>query len=116
MALFAAKVVPVCSGSRTLKDAVNEALRDWAASWEDTHYLLGSGSGAEPLPRHGAGVPVGGREELVEQMREQMGEEVVALVACVRGGSNPIGFFARFIEADRPKPWARLPGRGSGTP
>ncbi|ADN01158.1 tryptophan synthase subunit beta [Spirochaeta thermophila] len=115
MELFGAKVVPVRSGSRTLKDAVNEALRDWAASWEDTHYLLGSALGPSPFPDMVREFQSVVGREVVEQIREQVGEEVEALVACVGGGSNAIGFFAPFIEADRPKLiGVEAGGRGNG--
>ena len=62
MELMGAEVIPVTSGDRTLKDAVNEALRDWAASFDDTHYLLGTAAGPHPFPTDGAPVPAGDRQ------------------------------------------------------
>lgn len=102
MEMFGAKVVPVSSGSRTLKDAVNEALRDWASSWDNTHYLIGSALGPSPFPDMVREFQSVIGKELVEQIKEIVSEDVEALVACVGGGSNSIGFFAPFIEQDRP--------------
>jgi tryptophan synthase beta chain len=109
MQRFGAEVVPVRGGSGTLKDAVNEALRDWASSFRDTHYLLGSALGPSPYPdmvRHFQSVI--GRE--TEAQIRARGLQVEALVACVGGGSNAIGFFAPFL--DRPSP--RLIGVEAG--
>ena len=100
MELFGAKVVPVDSGSRTLKDAVNEALRDWSASFADTHYLLGSALGPSPFPDMVREFQSVIGKEVQEQSR---GLDVEALVTCVGGGSNAIGFFAPFIEQSRPR-------------
>ena len=115
MQRFGAEVVPVRGGSGTLKDAVNEALRDWAASYADTHYLLGSALGPSPYPamvREFQAV-IGRETEL--QIRER-GLEVEALVACVGGGSNAIGFFAPFVERARPRLiGAEAGGRGTAT-
>ncbi len=116
MELFGAKVIPVSSGSRTLKDAVNEALRDWASSFQDTHYLLGSALGPSPFPdmvREFQSVI--GRE--TEKQIEEAGAQVEALVACVGGGSNSIGFFSPFIETASPRligVEAGGDGRGAG--
>ena len=102
MELFGAKIVPVGSGSRTLKDAVNEALRDWAGSFEDTHYLIGSALGPSPFPdmvREFQSVI--GRE--TDAQAAELGLDVDALVACVGGGSNSIGFFAPYLEARTPR-------------
>ncbi|MFW5695310.1 MAG: tryptophan synthase subunit beta [Alkalispirochaeta sp.] len=102
MELFGATVVPVSSGTRTLKDAVNEALRDWAASYDDTHYIIGSALGPSPYPdmvREFQAVI--GRE--VEEQLATRGLEAEALVACVGGGSNAIGFFAPFIDRESPR-------------
>ncbi|MFP4331479.1 MAG: tryptophan synthase subunit beta, partial [Spirochaetaceae bacterium] len=109
MELFGATVVPVTSGTRTLKDAVNEALRDWAGSFDQTHYIIGSALGPSPYPdmvREFQSVI--GRE--VEAQLAERGETATALVACVGGGSNAIGFFAPFL--DRPSP--RLVGSEAG--
>jgi tryptophan synthase beta chain len=102
MELFGAKVIPVVSGSRTLKDAVNEALRDWAASFPETHYLLGSALGPSPYPdmvREFQAVI--GRE--TQAQIEEAGIQVEALVACVGGGSNSIGFFSPYIDLPAPR-------------
>ncbi len=115
MELFGAEVRPVSSGSRTLKDAVNAALRDWASSWEDTHYLLGSALGPAPYPdmvREFQSVI--GRETRA-QLADCGGIEPDALVACVGGGSNAIGFFEPYLEDSRPiLMGAEAGGRGPG--
>jgi len=98
MRLLGAEVRVVESGSRTLKDAINEAMRDWVSSVEDTYYLLGSAVGPHPYPlivREAQSV-IGG--ETRAQMLEQTGRLPDYLVACVGGGSNAIGFFHPFFE------------------
>jgi tryptophan synthase beta chain len=98
MELMGAEVVPVASGGRTLKDAVNEALRDWTASFADTHYLLGTVAGPHPFPLMVREFQrVIGREAR-EQILETEGRLPDAIIACVGGGSNAIGIFADFIE------------------
>jgi tryptophan synthase beta chain len=98
MELMGARVVPVESGGRTLKDAINEALRDWSASFETTHYLLGTAAGPHPFPTMVREFQrVIGREARA-QILEQLGCRPDAVVACVGGGSNAIGIFADFIE------------------
>ena len=100
MQLMGAKVVPVESGGRTLKDAINEALRDWSASFETTHYLLGTAAGPHPFPIMVREFQrVVGREARV-QILEQLGRLPHAAIACVGGGSNSIGLFADFLEDD----------------
>ncbi len=102
MELYGAKVHPVTSGSRTLKDAVNEAMRDWAANPDSTHYVLGSALGPAPFPdmvREFQSVI--GRE--VKKQVEERGIKVGAMVACVGGGSNSIGFFEPFINEKSPR-------------
>ncbi len=97
MELMGAEVVPVTSGDRTLKDAVNEALRDWTASYADTHYLLGTVAGPHPFPLMVREFQrVIGREAR-EQILEIEGRLPDAVIACVGGGSNAIGIFADFI-------------------
>ena len=102
MEMYGAKVYPVTSGSRTLKDAVNEAMRDWAANPDSTHYVLGSALGPSPFP------------DMVREFQSVIGKEVKrqaaeknldveALIACVGGGSNSIGFFAPFIDEKSPR-------------
>ena len=102
MELYGAKVHPVTSGSRTLKDAVNEAMRDWAAHPDTTHYVLGSALGPAPFP------------DIVREFQSVIGYEVKqqcaernidigAMVACVGGGSNAIGFFSPFVDETEPR-------------
>jgi tryptophan synthase beta chain len=97
MELMGAEVVPVESGSRTLKDAINEALRDWAASFGDTHYLLGTVAGPHPFPLMVREYQrVIGREARA-QILEAEGRLPDACIAAVGGGSNAIGLFADFV-------------------
>lgn len=103
MELMGAKVIPVSAGSGTLKDAVNEALRDWSASYLDTHYLLGTAAGPHPYPT------------MVREFQKIIGEEVHQqilakenrlpdyAIACVGGGSNAIGLFHEFIPHESVK-------------
>lgn len=102
MELYGAKVHPVKSGSRTLKDAVNEAMRDWAANPDSTHYVLGSALGPAPFPdivREFQSVI--GRE--VKKQAQERGIKIGAMIACVGGGSNSIGFFEPFINEKSPR-------------
>jgi tryptophan synthase beta chain len=100
MELMGARVVPVEGGGRTLKDAINEALRDWSASFETTHYLLGTAAGPHPFPTMVREFQrVIGREARA-QIIEQLGRLPDAVVACVGGGSNAIGLFADFLDDD----------------
>jgi tryptophan synthase beta chain len=112
--LFGAEVVPVKGGAATLKDAINEAMRDWSASFETTHYLLGSALGPSPYPdmvREFQAVI--GREVEAEILRRALAPE--ALVACVGGGSNAIGFFSPFLERPLPRlVGVEAGGRGDG--
>jgi tryptophan synthase beta chain len=100
MQLMGAEVVPVESGGRTLKDAINEALRDWSASFETTHYLLGTAAGPHPFPTMVREFQRVIGKEARAQMIEQLGRLPDAVVACVGGGSNAIGLFADFIGDD----------------
>ena len=98
MQLMGAEVIPVTSGGRTLKDAVNEALRDWTASFADTHYILGTVAGPHPFPLMVREYQrVMGREARA-QILETEGKLPDAVIACVGGGSNAIGIFADFLE------------------
>ena len=97
MRLMGAEVVAVESGGRTLKDAINEALRDWAASFETTHYLLGTAAGPHPFPTLVKEYQSVIGREAREQILGQEGRLPDAVVACVGGGSNAIGLFAEFI-------------------
>jgi phosphoribosylanthranilate isomerase len=101
MELLGAQVVPVTTGSATLKDAVNEALRDWAASYESTHYCLGSALGPHPFPAMVAHFQKVIGEEAKKQMRERVGRDPDLCIACVGGGSNAIGLFSAFIDEPR---------------
>jgi len=97
MELMGAEVIPVESGSRTLKDAINEALRDWAASFADTHYLLGTVAGPHPFPLIVREFQrVIGKEARAQILAEE-GRLPDAVIACVGGGSNAMGAFAEFV-------------------
>ena len=98
MELMGAEVVPVAGGGRTLKDAVNEALRDWTASYEDTHYLLGTVAGPHPFPLMVREYQRVIGKEAREQILAIEGRLPDAVIACVGGGSNAIGIFSDFIE------------------
>jgi tryptophan synthase beta chain len=98
MELMGAKVVPVTAGTRTLKDATNEALRDWVSSVTHTHYIIGSVVGPDPFPRLVRDFQsVIGREARV-QVLERFGRLPRSVVACVGGGSNAIGIFSAFLD------------------
>jgi tryptophan synthase beta chain len=102
MELFGAKVVPVYSGSKTLKDAINEAFRDWAESFSNTFYLIGSALGPSPYPDMvRVFQSVIGRETKAQLAERGVTPEV--LVACVGGGSNAIGFFEPFLDDVTPR-------------
>ena len=98
MGLLGAEVRTVRSGSRTLKDAVNEALRDWVATVEDTHYCLGSVMGPHPYPWMVREFQRVVGDEAREQFRKLAGGEPDVIVACVGGGSNAAGTFAGFVD------------------
>ena len=100
MELMGAEVLPVTAGSRTLKDAINEALRDWTASYEDTHYLLGTVAGPHPFPLMVREFQRVIGKEAREQILEIEGRLPDAVIACVGGGSNAIGIFSDFIADD----------------
>jgi tryptophan synthase beta chain len=101
MKLLGAEVVPVTSGSRTLKDAINEAMRDWVTNVADTHYLLGTVAGPHPFPTMVRDFHKVIGEEAREQMLALTGRLPDAILACVGGGSNAIGIFNAFIpDAD----------------
>lgn len=98
MKLLGANVIPVSSGSKTLKDAINEALRDWTASVKDTYYLLGSVLGPAPYPEMVAYFQSIIGKEAREQIMQMEGKLPSAIIACVGGGSNAIGIFKEFIN------------------
>jgi len=91
------QVIPVHSGSRTLKDAVNEAMRDWVTNLSTTHYLVGSVIGPHPFPTLVRDFQKVIGKEIKSQLREIKGKLPDVLVACVGGGSNAIGTFYDFI-------------------
>ena len=95
--MLGAKVIPVHSGSKTLKDAVNEALRDWVTNLSTTHYLVGSAIGPHPFPTIVRDFQKVIGEEIRKQLFEVRGKLPDAVVACVGGGSNAIGTFYNFI-------------------
>ncbi len=98
MELLGATVVPVTSGTRTLKDATNEALRDWVASVRTTHYVIGSVVGPDPFPRLVRDFQrVIGRETR-DQVVQRTGQLPAAVIACVGGGSNALGIFTAFLD------------------
>lgn len=98
MELMGAKVIPVHAGSATLKDACNEALRDWSATYETTHYLLGTAAGPHPFPTIVREFQKMIGEETKNQILAREGRLPDAVIACVGGGSNAIGMFADFID------------------
>jgi tryptophan synthase beta chain len=100
MQLLGAEVVPVESGTRTLKDAINEAMRDWVTNVERTHYLIGSAMGPHPFPTIVRELQRVISVETREQFAAQAGGVPDAVIACVGGGSNAIGTFADWIEVD----------------
>lgn len=98
MRLMGAEVIPVTSGSATLKDACNEAMRDWSGSYEKAHYLLGTAAGPHPFPTIVREFQRIIGEETKKQILEREGRLPDAVIACVGGGSNAIGMFADFID------------------
>jgi tryptophan synthase beta chain len=97
MHLLGAKVVPVDSGSKTLKDALNEALRDWVTHVEDTFYIIGTVAGPHPYPMMVRDFQRVIGDECLLQMPEQVGRQPDAVIACVGGGSNAMGLFYPYI-------------------
>ncbi|MDQ2103270.1 tryptophan synthase subunit beta [Azospirillum isscasi] len=98
MKLLGAEVVPVTSGARTLKDAMNEALRDWVTNVSDTYYLIGTAAGPHPYPAMVRDFQSVIGDEVRVQMQELEGRLPDSLVACVGGGSNAIGLFHPFLD------------------
>ncbi|QSX32302.1 tryptophan synthase subunit beta [Shewanella avicenniae] len=103
MRLMGAEVIPVTSGSSTLKDACNEAMRDWSGSYERAHYLLGTAAGPHPFPTIVREFQKMIGEEAKQQVLEKEGRLPDAVIACVGGGSNAIGMFADFIKEESVK-------------
>ena len=110
MKLLGAEVIPVTIGSRTLKDAINEAMRDWVANVDTTHYLLGTVAGPAPFPEMVRDFHRVIGDEAREQMLSRFGRLPDAVAACVGGGSNAIGIFTAFISDDN----VRLVGLEAG--
>ena len=98
MKMLGAEVKPVTSGSSTLKDAMNEALRDWVANVENTYYLIGTVAGPHPYPTMVRDFQCVIGNEVREQMREMEGRLPDTLIACVGGGSNAMGLFHPFLD------------------
>ena len=117
MHLLGAEVRPVTSGSRTLKDAMNEALRDWVANVEDTFYIIGSAAGPHPYPAMVRDFQTVIGNETRAQMLAQDGKLPDLVVACVGGGSNAIGMFHPFVDdADVEIHGVEAAGEGVDTP
>jgi tryptophan synthase beta chain len=110
MRMLGAEVIPVSAGSATLKDAMNEAIRDWITNVESTHYLIGSAAGPHPYPMLVRDLQSVIGHETREQILEREGRLPDALVACVGGGSNAIGLFHPFLD----DPGVRLLGAEAG--
>ncbi len=117
MRLLGAEVVPVTNGSRTLKDAINEALRDWVANVDSTHYLLGTVAGPHPFPAMVRDFHKIIGEEARAQVLELTGRLPDAVAACVGGGSNAIGIFHAFLDDESVALYGfEAAGRGIDTP
>ena len=110
MRLLGAEVIPVTIGTRTLKDAINEALRDWVANVDSTHYLLGTVTGPHPFPEMVRDFHKIIGEEARVQLAEEIGRLPDAVAACVGGGSNAMGIFNAFLD----EPGVRLFGFEAG--
>ncbi len=98
MQMLGSEVVPVTTGSRTLKDAINEAMRDWVSSVDTTHYVFGTAAGPHPFPSLVRSFTRGIGDESRAQTLDLIGRLPDAVVACVGGGSNAIGMFAGFVD------------------
>jgi tryptophan synthase beta chain len=98
MRLLGAEVRPVSSGTQTLKDAINEAIRDWVTNVRDTHYLLGSALGPHPYPTMVREFQSVIGREARQQILEETGRLPDTVIACVGGGSNAIGIFSAFVD------------------
>ena len=100
MKILGASVVPVESGSKTLKDALNEAMRDWVTNIHNTYYIIGTVAGPHPYPMMVRDFQAVIGEECLEQMPELAGRQPDAVIACVGGGSNAMGIFYSYIPLD----------------
>lgn len=115
MGLLGAEVVPVDSGSATLKDATNEAIRDWVANVRATHYVIGSAVGPHPYPSLVRRLQRVIGDEARAQMLSSVGRLPSTVIACVGGGSNAIGMFAAFLDDDVRLVGVEAAGRGLDT-
>ncbi len=115
MKMLGATVVPVDSGSKTLKDAINEAMRDWVTNVETTHYLIGSAIGPHPFPTIVRDFQSVIGKEARQQMLEQAGKLPDVAIACVGGGSNSIGLFHPFVDDPVRLIGVEAAGEGVGT-
>jgi tryptophan synthase beta chain len=115
MQLMGATVIPVTSGTRTLKDAINEALRDWVANVQDTYYLIGSVVGPHPYPTMVRDFQSVIGNETKQQIMNKEGRLPDTIVACVGGGSNAIGIFYPFLSDDVELVGVEAAGKGLGT-
>jgi tryptophan synthase beta chain len=115
MRLLGAEVIPVDSGTATLKDATNEAIRDWVTNVADTHYVIGSAVGPHPYPTLVRRLQRVIGDEARVQMVEQTGGLPAVVVACVGGGSNAIGIFVAFLDNDVELIGVEAAGRGLDT-
>ena len=113
--LLGGEVIPVTSGSGTLKDAMNEALRDWVSNVEDTFYLIGTAAGPHPYPSMVRDFQSVIGEETKKQMNEKEGKNPDILVACIGGGSNALGLFYPFLDDDVEMYGVEAAGKGLDT-
>lgn len=110
MKMLGAEVVTVTTGSRTLKDAINEAMRDWVANVDSTHYILGTAAGAHPFPAMVRDFVRGIGDETRAQSLALLGRLPDAALACVGGGSNAIGMFSAFVADEAVRLYGFEPG------
>ena len=116
MKLLGAEIVPITAGSATLKDAMNEAMRDWVANVDDTYYLIGTAAGPHPFPMMVRDFQSVIGKEVREQSLAQTGRLPDTLVACIGGGSNAIGLFYPFLEESTRCIGVEAAGAGLDTP
>jgi tryptophan synthase beta chain len=115
MTLLGARVVPVAAGAGTLKDAMNEAMRDWVAHVDDTYYLIGTAAGPHPYPMMVRDFQSVIGREVQAQMQARQGRPPDSLVACLGGGSNAIGLFHPFLDEPKVALWG-VEAAGHGLP
>jgi tryptophan synthase beta chain len=115
MKVLGAKVVPVESGSRTLKDALNEAMRDWVTNVDSTFYIIGTVAGPHPYPMMVRDFQRVIGDECIVQMKETAGRQPDAIIACVGGGSNAMGIFYPYIKGKTRLVGVEAAGEGLST-